>query len=75
MDKYGYQSTKDVKKIDYDKMCTEIENAAKENHKKVKFWQLASLPCLPKIKTAYSSNNPFSQKQFHEGGGHKGGVS
>jgi len=30
LDKYGYQSTKDVKKIDYDKMCTEIENAAKE---------------------------------------------
>lgn len=30
LDKYGYQSTKDVKKIDYEKMCTEIENAAKE---------------------------------------------
>lgn len=30
LDKYGYQSTKDVKKTDYEKMCTEIENAAKE---------------------------------------------
>jgi hypothetical protein len=30
LDKYGYQSTKDVKKIDYEKMCAEIENAAKE---------------------------------------------
>jgi len=30
LDKYGYQSTRDVKKIDYEKMCTEIENAAKE---------------------------------------------
>lgn len=29
LDKYGYQSTKDVKKVDYDKMCTEIENATK----------------------------------------------
>lgn len=30
LDKYGYESTRDVKKVDYDKMCTEIENAAKE---------------------------------------------
>lgn len=30
LDKYGYQSTKDVKKTDYEKMCTEIENAVKE---------------------------------------------
>jgi hypothetical protein len=30
LDKYGYQSTKDVKKTDYEKMCTEIENTAKE---------------------------------------------
>ena len=30
LDKYGYQSTKDVKKTDYEKMCTEIEQLAKE---------------------------------------------
>jgi hypothetical protein len=30
LDKHGYQSTKDVKKIDYEKMCTEIEQLAKE---------------------------------------------
>jgi len=30
LNKYGYESTRDVKKIDYEKMCTEIENAAKE---------------------------------------------
>ena len=30
LDKHGYQSTKDVKKTDYEKMCTEIEQLAKE---------------------------------------------
>jgi len=27
---YNYKSTRDVKKIDYEKMCTEIEQLVKE---------------------------------------------
>lgn len=55
LDKYGYQSTKDVKKIDYNKMCTEIENAAKEksqeNEDKSKGEKKASKKPAPNVSS------------------------